>query len=166
MNAGAKQTVEQRLAALAGMGPAALREQYLALFGEAARTGNRQFLYERVAWRIQSLAEGRLSERAKRWADELARGAGLRTTAPRAPTATPSATTVAPRITTRLPIPGTVLTKTYKGRHVAVTVLPDGFEYGGHTYRSLSAVAKAVTGSHWNGLLFFGLAAAKKEARQ
>ena len=58
-----------------------------------------------------------------------------------------------------------MLTKTYKGKHVAVTVLPDGFKYAGQTYRSLSAVAKAVTGSHWNGLLFFGLTSAKKEAR-
>ena len=42
-------------------------------------------------------------------------------------------------------------------------VLPAGFEYDGAVYRSLSAVAKAVTGSHWNGLLFFGLAQSKKE---
>ena len=54
-------------------------------------------------------------------------------------------------------IPGTVLTRTYRGTHVAVTVLADGFEYAGQTYRSLSAIAKAVTGSHWNGYLFFGL---------
>jgi hypothetical protein len=162
-----KQTVEQRLAALAFMGPAALREQYRALFGEAARTGNRQFLYKRVAWRIQSLAEGGLSERARRRADELARDADLRTTAPKmtATTCAAARAAVAPRITARLPIPGTVLTKQYKGRHVAVTVLPEGYDYAGQTYRSLSAVAKAVTGSHWNGLLFFGLTAAKKEAR-
>jgi hypothetical protein len=45
---------------------------------------------------------------------------------------------------------------------VAVKVLPNGFDYEGQTYRSLSAVAKAVTGSHWNGHLFFGLTAVKR----
>ena len=57
----------------------------------------------------------------------------------------------------RLPIPGTVLTRKYRGRLIEVTVLPKGFEWEGEVYRSLSAVAKAVTGSHWNGFLFFGL---------
>ena len=58
----------------------------------------------------------------------------------------------------RLPLAGTVLTRHYKGKHVAVTVLADGtFDYDGHAYKSLSAIAKAVTGSHWNGYLFFGL---------
>ena len=50
-----------------------------------------------------------------------------------------------------------MLTRTYRGRRVEAKVLPQGFEYEGQVYRSLSAVAKAVTGSHWNGLLFFGL---------
>ncbi len=56
-----------------------------------------------------------------------------------------------------LPPPGTVLRRPYKGRTVLITVLDDGFEYEGDVYRSLSAVAKAVTGSHWNGNLFFRL---------
>jgi hypothetical protein len=162
-------TVAQQLAALQGMGPAALRARFLEVFGEVARTGNKDYLYKRVAWRIQSLAEGGLSERARRRADELARDADLRTTAPRVAAVTAGAgqrtiTRVAPRISSdaRLPIPGTVLTKTYKGKHVAVTVLDDGFEHEGQTYKSLSAVAKAVTGSHWNGLLFFGLAQPKR----
>jgi hypothetical protein len=164
-------TVAQQLAALAGMGPAALREKYLEVFGERSRTGNKAFLYKRVAWRIQSLAEGGLSERAKRRAEELARDADLRTTVPRTPAITVGAAertvvrAAPPRAAGdhRLPIPGTVLTKTYKGKNVVVTVLADGFDYDGQTYRSLSAVAKAVTGSHWNGLLFFGLTGNKKE---
>jgi len=55
-------------------------------------------------------------------------------------------------------MPGTQLIRQYKGRTVEVTVLEDGFEYEGRRYRSLSAVAKTVTGSHWNGFNFFGLA--------
>ena len=57
----------------------------------------------------------------------------------------------------RLPMPGSVITKDYKGKRITVQVLEDGFEYDGCVYKSLSAVAKAVTGSHWNGLLFFHL---------
>ena len=62
----------------------------------------------------------------------------------------------------RLPVPGTILTRKYRGRQVEAKVLPYGFEYEGQTYRSLSAVAKAVTGSHWNGHLFFGLTSVKR----
>src|ERR1700733_3214074 len=146
-----QQTVQQQVAALAGMGPAALREKYLAVFGEAARTGNKTFLYKRLAWRLQSLAEGGLSERARRRAEELARDADVRTTAPKAPAITagaadravtrpapgapsssiPPSTARAPSHA-RVPIPGTVLTREYRGAHVAVTVLADGrFEYQG-----------------------------------
>jgi hypothetical protein len=57
----------------------------------------------------------------------------------------------------RLPLPGALLTRDYKGRRIVVRVLPKGFEYGGEVYRSLSAIAQKVTGSHWNGWLFFGI---------
>jgi hypothetical protein len=57
----------------------------------------------------------------------------------------------------RLPKPGDVLSRYYKGREITVRVLESGFEYEGRRFRSLSAIAKAVTGAHWNGLLFFGI---------
>ncbi len=57
----------------------------------------------------------------------------------------------------RLPMPGALLTRQYRGRTIRVRVLPKGFDYEGTIYRSLSAVAQAVTGAHWNGYLFFGL---------
>ena len=57
----------------------------------------------------------------------------------------------------RLPIPGTVISKVYKGTVIDVKVLDKGFEYAGKPYRTLSAIAGAVTGQHWNGYLFFGL---------
>ena len=57
----------------------------------------------------------------------------------------------------RLPVKGTVLTREYKGKKISVAVLDKGFEYNGEVYRSLTAVADAVTGSHWNGYRFFGL---------
>jgi len=62
-----------------------------------------------------------------------------------------------PHTNNRLPMPGAMLTRQYRGQTIQVMVLPNGFEYEGQIYRSLSAVAKAVTGSHWNGYGFFGL---------
>ncbi|HYE19060.1 MAG TPA: DUF2924 domain-containing protein [Tepidisphaeraceae bacterium] len=122
----------------------------------------KDFLFKRIAWRIQSLAEGGLSERARRRAEELARDADVRTTVPRPRKAgaEPGTTTVtlpAPRgaqtVHDRLPVAGTVLTRLYRGKRVEAKVLAAGFEHDGQVYRSLSAVAKAVTGTHWNGLL-------------
>ena len=57
----------------------------------------------------------------------------------------------------RLPLPGTILTRVYKGEDLYVKVLPEGFEFEGVVYRSLSSVAQKITGSHCNGYLFFGL---------
>ena len=57
----------------------------------------------------------------------------------------------------RLPIPGSIITKNYKGRDIQVKVLENGFEYNGNIYRSLSAVASEIGGQHWNGYAFFGL---------
>ncbi len=57
----------------------------------------------------------------------------------------------------RIPPPGTVLTREYRGQTLRVTILDRGFEYDGKVYRSLTAIAQAVTGTHWNGLAFFGL---------
>ena len=161
---------EQAIAAMGRMTAGQLRDRYQEVFGEPSRSGNRDFLFKRLAWRLQSLAEGSLSERAKRRAEELARDADVRLTLPRPPKAADGAearmvTQPAPAATAhdRLPIPGTVLTRKYRGKHVEVKVLPGGFEYGGQVYRSLSAVAKAATGSHWNGHLFFGLTTLKRK---
>lgn len=163
MNA-TKQNIEQTIAALKRMTMTGLREKYQEVFGEPTRSGNRDFLFKRIAWRIQSLAEGGLSERARQRAEELARDADVRLTVPRPPkhaheSAARTVVVKAPKVTAhdRLPIAGTVLTRKYRGKQVETKVLPNGFEYQGEVYRSLSAVAKAVTGSHWNGHLFFGL---------
>jgi hypothetical protein len=147
---GSKQNVSHQLATLSGMGVAALRQKYLEVFGEPSRSGNKAYLFKKLAWRIQSLAEGGLSERARRRAEELARDADVRTTVPRPPKATADtgARTVVLAAPSsdgrdRLPIPGTVLTRTYRGKHVAVTVLTDGFEFEGQIYKSLSASGRS-----------------------
>lgn len=62
----------------------------------------------------------------------------------------------------RLPPIGSFIRRTYHGREIAVRVLDSGFEYEGKQFRSLGAIAKAVTGAHWNGNLFFGFVKQKK----
>ena len=150
------------LAALTRLTVGELRAKYAEVFGEPTRTGNKTWMIRRIAWRLQALAEGDLSERARRRAEELARDADLRLTAPRG--ALPDALAIRDSgkqtlklNDARVPPPGAVLTRSYKGRTLRVQVLPHGFLYAGHTYPSLSAVAKAVTGSHCNGYLFFRL---------
>ncbi|MBI5789642.1 MAG: DUF2924 domain-containing protein [Candidatus Schekmanbacteria bacterium] len=150
---------------LKGMCVADLREKYQEVFGEVPRSQHKDFLRKRIAWRIQVLAEGDLSERARRRAEELANDADLRIRAPKvivelSTTSSNGHTTVhtfSPSHDKWLPMPGAVLTRDYQGEIIKVMVLDKGFEYEGRIYRSLTAVAKAVTGAHWNGFYFFGL---------
>lgn len=158
------QDVAKEIASLQKMTVKELRARHVELFGEENRSSKRQYLFRRIVWRVQATAEGGLSERAKSRAKELAREADLRSRPPAefnkepAPAAlrTVSGEVKAAR-DERLPMPGTVITRIYKGHEYHVTVLPNGFEYDGETYRSLSAVAHAISGSHWNGFRFFGL---------
>ncbi len=155
--------IGRELARLSRMTVGELRERYREVFGEETRSSNRDFLRKRLGWRIQALAAGGLSERALRRAEELANDADLRVRPPRGGVlpAAEAGRTVVGRLGVspdrRLPMPGTVLTRAYRGETVTVTVLDGGFEYGGQVYRSLTAVARAVTGTHWNGFHFFGL---------
>ena len=152
--------IEKQIAILKQMTVRELREKYEQVFGEPTRAGNKDFLFKRIAWRIQSLAEGDLSERARRRADALARDADLRTTAPRTASAATGAKDAKPApalADERVPPPGSILTRVYRGQSHHVVVRDDGFEYDGQAFRSLSAVAKAITGSHCNGYLWFRL---------
>jgi len=130
-----------------------LRHKYIEVFGEACRSRHKQWLIKRIAWRIQANAQGGLSERARKRATELANDADLRLTAPK--TVVKKRTTI--QTDDRLPQPGNDLTRNYKGESIVVKVLDDGFEYNHLKYKSLSAVAKAITGKHWNGYHFFGI---------
>jgi hypothetical protein len=150
--------IVNEVAALQRLSMAQLRHRFAEVFGEATAAGNRTWLVKRIAWRLQALAEGDLSERARRRAAELARDADLRLNPPRSKTApaTPPETAGVPEtIDPRLPPPGTILTRPYKGQQLQVQVLTEGFAYAGRVFPSLSAVAKAVTGTHTNGYHFF-----------
>ena len=137
-----------------------LKAEYDRLYGEPTLSNNRVYLTKRILWRLQAQAEGDLSHRARARAMELANDLDLRTRAPKRPGEAAGPSVVVPiRFSppVRDPAPGTLLIREYKGRKVAVQVLEKGFEYEGKVYRSLSAVTTAITGSHWNGRLFFGL---------
>jgi hypothetical protein len=143
---------------LARLGVAELRACYLELFGEGSHSSNRTWLVRRVLWKQQALEQGGLSERAKARARELAAGSELRQTAPLS-TTSPGITSPAPPSLRdpRLPPVGTVLRRKYRGREEQVQVLADGFVWQGVAYATLSALAKAMCGSHCNGYRFFGL---------
>jgi DUF2924 family protein len=154
--------LDQELAALPRLTVTDLRCRYAQIFGETTRAGNKTWLVKRIAWRLQALAEGDLSERARQRAEELANDADLRLSPLRPTSTVPVAVTDQParlsgKRNDRLPAAGTILTRPYKGMTVQVRVLAHGFVYEGTIYSSLSAVAKAITGSHCNGYLFFRL---------
>jgi Protein of unknown function (DUF2924) len=156
----------REIAGLRHLSNAELRAKYGELFGESTwSTNNRVWLIKRIAWRLQALAEGGLSERARRRAAELANEADLRLGSPRSPSGrSPLPASAAPARRHGTPMPGTILTRVYKGETLQVQVMEDGFSFEGAHYPSLSALAKTITGSHCSGLRFFGLAG--KEANR
>jgi Protein of unknown function (DUF2924) len=156
--------IASEVAALRRLSTRELRAKYAEVFGDEARTtNNRVWLVRRIAWRLQALAEGDLSERARQRAAELANDADIRLSPPRLATSSPappqpkSATVPAHAPRQRLPRAGTVLTRLYKGETLQVKVLEHGVSFEDTVYTSLSAVAKAITGSHCSGNLFFRL---------
>ena len=140
-----KQDVPARLAALPQANIHDLKEQWRSLFGTEPPPYNRRFLERRIAYRIQELAYGGLKPetiaRLEALGEQIDGG----------------------NITLRRirqdqrPIAGTRLLREYQGVEHVVTVTRDGYEYQGRPYQSLSAIARAITGTRWNGWMFFGL---------
>lgn len=156
-----KLNITKEVATMEAMTVGQLQTRYVEVFGEAVRSRHKHYLIRRIAWRLQADAEGGLSERALRRAEELARNADVRVTPPRGTASgvggVSTATVRVSNTDSRLPSPGAQITRKYKGRKIVVTVNSDGFDYLGEKYKSLSSIAKAITGSHMNGFRFFGL---------
>jgi hypothetical protein len=144
---------------------AQLRLKYQDLFGQPSHSNHKNYLFRRLAWRLQALAQGGLSERARLYAQQITQDADLRLCPPAKSSPPPFRIAAAPSADPRVPAPGTVLIKRYKNDTIRVTVLEDGFQYGERVYKSLSAIARQVTGTQWNGYSFFGLSSRKGRGR-
>src|SRR5829696_6022630 len=119
-------SLEQEIAALSRMTTKQLKRRFAELTGDATSANNRPWLIKRLAWRLQALAHGGLSQSALARAEDLANDADLRLLPPREATAhkpTPSPVPTATTNDSRLPPPGSVIARRYKGREVRVTVL-------------------------------------------
>ena len=138
-----------------------LTAMYEKLFGEKCRSRNRRYVHRRVAWKLQADDEGGLSERAILRATVVAGESLIRSTPPRQPKEKKEVAKVPDKWDPRVPPPGQIIERKYKGEMIRVLVLTNGFEHEGERYKSLTAVARAITGSHCNGLLFFKLGQSK-----
>ena len=134
-----------RLAALKDMTVVELKAQWQALIGTPAPNNSRSFLEQRIAYRIQELTWGGLAKPAARLLDALAdevEGKKVRQSVISDP---------------RNPVIGTRLVREWDGAEHVITVMKDGFNWQGRRYKSLSAIARDITGTRWNGYRFFGL---------
>ena len=152
--------VAQQLKAIESMSMGELIEKYREVFGVPTRTRNKPYLRKKIAWRIQELAEGGLSPRALARIEELAPLAPVRWRTPLPETRAALALVAIPKPQprdARLPAPGSVIVRVHRGVEHRVTVLDEGFDYNGQHYQSLSQIARVISGTPWNGYLFFAL---------
>jgi hypothetical protein len=137
-------SVLAQIAALKCMPVADLKARWRELFGREPPPYNRRFLESRLTYRVQELAYGGLKP------ETLERLAALAEQVDGKPTRRT-------RLAQDRPIAGTQLVREWKGVGHTVTVRDDGYEYQGRPYKSLSAIARLITGTRWNGWIFFGL---------
>jgi hypothetical protein len=130
--------IEAEIAHLRSLALDALQRHWRAVFGRTPPADlSKDLLGRMIAYRLQERAYGGLDRESLRFLDGLARHGG------------------SPR---RQLKPGTVLVRDYQDQRHTVTVVPDGFDWQGATYPSLSAIARAITGTAWSGPRFFALA--------
>jgi len=138
-------SVLARLAALRTTPTPELKNQWRQLFDSPPPTYNRKFLESRLAYRIQELAYGGLKSETVRRLEALGEQLDGGKIAVRKVRGDDR------------PIVGTRLIREYQGVEHCVTVIADGYEWQGRPYKSLSAIARAITGTRWNGWTFFGM---------
>lgn len=151
--AAADASVVMQLAALKRMTVVELKAKWESLFGAPAPNNSRSYLELRLGYRIQELTLGGLSRETRRTldllADEIEGRIGRK----------------AIIADSRNPVVGTRLVREWDGVEHTVTVMKDGFDWQGRKFKSLSAVARAIAGTQWNGYRFFGLREARRDDR-
>lgn len=140
-------TVLKQLSALKTMSLEELKTKWQELYGDEAPQYKTQFLIKKLAYRIQELYHGGLSTEAKNYISLRASSDPLATIQTKIPQA---------RKVTEDLLPGTRFVRIWNDKRYEVIVREDGFEFEGKLYRSLSAIARDITGTRWNGKVFFG----------
>lgn len=148
-----KKPIADEITELQAMDVPRLAERYAALFGKPPRVRHKAWLRKRIAWKLQERRLGGLSKVAKARLEELIGEIEL----PSVESVTKARSSTPSRRDPKALLPGMVLTRRWRDCEIRVRVLEGGFEWDGRVFPSLSAVARAVTGAHWNGRLFFGL---------
>lgn len=155
-----KEAINAKIEALKNKAIPELQKEFEVLFeGQKASSDNKVYLIRRIAYRLQELEYGGLSQKAQNRIKELIAlydPVNNKAIRPKISVETQARTKTRGR-DTRLPIPGTIITKDYRGKKYQVKVLENGFEYEGKIYKHLTALAEKITGAHWNGYNFFNL---------
>ncbi|MBU1469267.1 MAG: DUF2924 domain-containing protein [candidate division Zixibacteria bacterium] len=145
-----------KISDLQKMGLNELRAEYERVFGKPTKSRNRKQLFAQISRKLQEAAKGSESSRTVLTAKFQAKGKQQKKNSGKKQQEKRQTRPIGSR-DSRLPKAGTTITKKYKGKTINVRVLTKGFEYQGREFRSLSAVARHITGAIWNGFLFFGL---------
>jgi hypothetical protein len=161
---------ELSLERLAQMRPQELQQIHKEMFGSDLPSSNSEQLRRRIAYRLQEEKEGGLPASARQHALAIAGQISSRmrvrvnATGPD-PMPHSTVTALVSDHDPRLPMPGSVIVKEYRGQTIIVHALDEGFEYDGRRFSSLSAIALVVTGTKWNGFAFFGMAKGRVRGR-
>jgi len=144
-------TILKKITGLSKLKHEELRELYATLHGKMSPAYNRDFLIKRIAYRIQELAYGGLPQRTQEKLDQALTMHGYDENG------MPKGRVGRPKLRKGHPIVGSRFIREWRGQRYEVETLSDGFAFQGRKYKSLTAVAKAITGTHWNGYTFFGV---------
>jgi len=154
-------SVLKQIAGLESLNHEELVKLWRTLYGNDPTASNRPYLIKRLAYRIQELAYGGLSDNARKTMDEILDLHGFDENGGNL-----DSRRVEKKRKVGVPVVGTRLVREWNGRTYEAIVVHGGFEYEGRRYRSLTAIATAITGTHWNGRAFFGLKKSQEKKRR
>ncbi|MBT62937.1 MAG: hypothetical protein CML13_06960 [Puniceicoccaceae bacterium] len=152
--------VERLAKELSVLGMPELRARFAEHFGYTSQTRKKSSLVKKILWAVQRDAYGDISDQARKKALSIADDRDVKERFPKITSIKNSDTTSSVTLPYKPDmnlIPGTLLQRHYQGKDIRVLVLEKGFEWDGRYFKSLSAIAREVSGTQWNGKLFFNL---------